>query len=170
MEETKHENKPLVFMFSTAAILILVVLATIIFYVLKVNKSSVFKTQSRQLDELTVQLNTPDLSPIVKNAEIFEKSMTKFSAFLARRVKYSEVLQKLQSLVPKDAKLSNLAIDDKGSVKLDGEAGSFSSLAMFIAALGNSNDFSDAKLISSTQSETTSGKRVSFALTFVLKK
>lgn len=150
--------------------LIVVVIAAGCFYVGKVYKKSQLKNKEAVYTDLLTQLAAKDISEVDKTAQELQKGLKILQTALAGQLNYSKLFQELQKITPKNVKLNNFIVGDKDEMKIDGEANDYSSVAKAMASFSGSEMFSDVKLVSSTTSETTEGKKVSFSFTLQLNK
>jgi len=183
-EEVKDPAKPLITpkaivaeevekSVSTFAIvcLLVVVISTGLFYGFKVYQDSRLKhSQAVYADDL-ITLNAKDMTEIDKTVQSLQKGIIAFQNYLSGQSNYSRALQELQKDTPKNVKLNNFSISDKGEVKMDGEASDYVAVAKAMTSYTNSNYFTNVVLVSSSSSTSNNlvGK-VTFSLTMKLNK
>lgn len=149
---------------------IIVLLATATFYGLTVYKQSQLKYKDTVYTSAIAKLNVKDVSDVDKIAQELQQGLGVLKIAIGAQYNYSKLFQEVQKDTPKNAKLNNFSVDDKGGVKLDGEAGDYNGAAKTMASFENSDMFSDVKLVSSTTATTANGSKTTFSLTMSLDK
>ena len=168
-EISNEETEKSISYFSITTVIV-VLIATAIFYGLTIYKQSQLKYKQTAYNNLISQLNVKDLSDIDKTTQELQKGLNVLKGVLGSQYNYSKLFQEVQKDTPKNVKLNNFSVDDKGSIKMDGEGSDYNAAAKTMASFSASNMFSDLKLISSTTATTTNGSKVTFSLSLALDK
>ena len=145
-------------------IFILVVISSVIFYLLKVDKNSTLKAKELQLQGLNQELNSTELANYNKDIEVFQKGISSYNSFVSSGIPFSKFFSKIKSLTPKEVRFDNLSVSKTKEVISNGESTDISSLAALMVSLNSSSIITDIKLSSVAQSGITNSKSVKFTL------
>ncbi|MCL5795163.1 MAG: PilN domain-containing protein [Patescibacteria group bacterium] len=168
-EISNEEIEKSVSYFSIIAVIIVLV-ATAVFYGLTVYKKSQLKYKETVYNSALAKLNVKDVSDVDKVAQELQRGLAVLQNILGNQYNYSKLFQEIQKDTPKNVKLNNFSVDDKGDIKMDGEGGNYDAAAKTMASYSQSEMFSDVKLVSSNTVTTTNGSKVAFSLTMKLNK
>lgn len=152
-------------------VVIVLLVATGLFYGYDVWQKSQLKTNQTKYTDLLTQMSVKDLADVDVAAQQIQTGLIAIEAVLGNQYSYSKLLTALQKTTPKNVKLNNFSVDEKNNVKLDGVTSDFSSVGIAMASFGDSGYFSDVKMTSSGSSFNTSGQQqVTFNLEMKLDK
>ncbi len=153
------------------AVVIVLLVATGLFYGYDVWQKSQLKTNQTKYTDLLAQMSVKDLADVDVVAQQIQTGLTAIQAVLGNQYSYSKLLTALQKATPKNVKLNNFNVDEKNNVKMDGVTSDFSSVGIAMASYGDSGYFSDVKMTSSGSTFDASGKQqVTFNLEMKLDK
>lgn len=140
------------------------IIAAIVFVVLQRSAANQLQVKTQELQDLESQLKTPDLAVADLRAQKISKSVSTLQTALKQKVYWSKLFDDLKINSLRSVKYNNFSVDDKGVVKIDGEANAYSDVAKFLAGLRNSLKLADVTLISATSATTpTAGGKILFS-------
>lgn len=137
------------------AILVIFVAMSIFVFALATSKNTQLKNKQSNYDNLANQLRSDkDLNQVNELAQKFDSGLGKISSLLVKRASWSVFLDEIQKVTPPDVIYKNISVSEKTYItSINGDAGSYNSVTLLLAALRNSNKFSNIKLISVSQTE-----------------
>lgn len=155
-------------LFSVLAVILIIIVA-IGLYVIRLTNASALKTKDAEMQSLSDELGTNPLKDLDLQMIGLQAGIIAFQRVVSGELYYSKLFTELEKRDPKNVKLTAFSLDDKGLIKLSGEASDFTSIAKLIRSLENSSMFDDVKLVSSTSADSKTGAKLTFSLTLSVK-
>ncbi|MCL5795806.1 MAG: PilN domain-containing protein [Patescibacteria group bacterium] len=140
---------------------ILFIGAFLFLFLNKYYKTSQINTAKAKLNQLNEEISSSGLTDIENQALTFQNGISNINKFTAQGVDWPTFFDALQKTVTKDVVFSNFSVNSKKEISMKGQVNNFDSLANFLQSLKNSNQFTDAKLVSSSKSTTSSSATTS---------
>ncbi|MFY9484147.1 MAG: PilN domain-containing protein [Patescibacteria group bacterium] len=164
----KIEEKPSVISISGLFMVIasaLVVGLTILTALIGATKRSQVSSLTRKNQELDAQLRSPELATVRSQLEGATAVAGQLKQILESRTDWRALFEAVNRATVKSVRVTSLSYDGKGNLRVDGEAGDFTSIAKQMAA------FRALKIVKSVtvSSISTSINKTNFSLTVELK-
>lgn len=153
-EENANISK-LVFNFSIAVLIIVLVFGGYLYFSTK-NKESAIRGEDSLKKELTLEINTPELANIESLATQYSLGLDEVASLINNPIQYSLLFVELEKIIPSDVTLTGLTVDDKNKVAIIAETTNLEASAKFVKAMETSKMFSGVVLDNSQQSGSSS--------------
>lgn len=151
----------LVVVFSLVA---LVVIAGGFLSYVQADTKSKITTLDRNVKKLREDLAKPERVTIEKQANQFSLAVKSLQKFTAIPSPWTGFLKELTNRVPAEVALTNLSVDEKNIIRLNGTTNNYQNVAKFLASLKASDQFKAIELESSSVNQSETGVTVSFAV------
>lgn len=145
------------------AILIVAATGLVASFLVAQNRSSADR-QTERVAALQAAQKTGETGAAFAEIQTVNRQLTIFQSFLKDAVPWPELLTALSTVVPGTLKLTNAGFTAEQLLRLDGEAKDYQTVATLLAALRESESFSDPLLTSVALNESTTGTSLTFAL------
>lgn len=119
---------------------------------------------SEQAAALQAQLRTGETGAALSKIQLVSRQLSTFQSFLADATPWSELLAAFSATVPGSLQLTNATFTNERTVRLDGEARDYQTVATFIAALRSTDAFTNPQLLSVALNESVEGTALVFSL------
>lgn len=124
----------------------------------------------QRLGELRTELNGTEYRALDNQVEQVLSGSDKLKSLLSSKLQWGKFYSQLNLVTPQDARVTSVSISESGSVKIDGETASMTSLAKLLVSWENGSasaesPFSSLTLASNGYSEDATGRKVVFSAT-----
>jgi Tfp pilus assembly protein PilN len=151
-----------------ALLVLIMAAATLVVFLL--GRSNATQAQRSQIEygALMGELSVAPYSDIAAQANQISSSLRVLRRLNQKELIWSKLLQNLQLTTQTGITLSSLSVDTKNTLKLEGQADSFDSVAKYLATLRASSLIAEADLLSAQLADTGNG-RVNFSFDLKFK-
>ncbi len=145
------------------AVLVLVVAAaTLIVFLLSRGSATQALRQQAEYSALSGELTVAPLGDVARTAQQIGDSLRVVRLTSQKQLIWSKLLQDLQLTIQSNVTLSNLSVDEKNILTIEGRTDSYDSVAKYLATLRASSFVRQANLISAQLADSGNG-RINFA-------
>lgn len=154
-------------LFAFAAVAV-IVLELIINLIIISSTKSQLNTANRRIEAANLQLNSADLLDTQTRVSALVNGFIAYDTLKTSDRDYDPIFQDLKKYVIPNTRLKTFSINDKGVIKMDAEAKSFTDIAGFMAAMKQSAILTNIQL--ATLSYSDQAKSFSLTATYVPPK
>lgn len=157
-------SRPIMVTLSIAA-LFLSLVGTFILYFTNVSTKSRIERTTQSIADLNAQLDAPPLLETNKKLTVINRALAGYKAASASKINYKQFFDSLPNLTPKDMRISALAIDAAGAVRITATGTSFDTAGKSLLSFGQSSALSEVMMESIGLAGSEEAKIVNFELT-----
>lgn len=152
-------------------IVFLIIIVEIVLMVgLNLYQKSRVATLTKSIEDRQTEIASPEFSALNKQVNDVLLGNEKLTKLLASKTDWTAFYKKLNSVTPKNVRLSTINVSESGTFKADGETATLSSLAVALVAWKQGTDttptpFSSVTLTSNGFTNDGAARRVTFSIT-----
>lgn len=153
LEDTPHaiSSTGLIVVVASVLLIVLSIFTTMI----AATKNSKKLTLQRTKDDLTNQLNSPELATIKRQLDGFVQTGGAITQALNSRIDWRSFFSSFNSVIPTSVHLVNLNLDEQGNLRIDGDSPDYVSIAKLVNTMEASPTFRSVTVNTITPSGTT---------------
>lgn len=151
-----------------ALLVVIVAVAALVVFFLSQSYAQQATREQNQYASLSAELKTGPLADAATQANQLAGALRVLNQASTNQRIWSKLLQNIQVTIQPGITLSNLSVDQKNSLKLEGIADSYTGVATYLATLRSSPFISQVDLVSAQLADTGNGQ-VNFSLDVQVK-
>lgn len=163
VQSTDSKNVTATILLWAAMIFAIAATGFLVFY--KYYTDSQIKDKQANLTSLTDQIKSSKNATIVAKASDVNSAVTVLSKAQNSKFLFKTFMDELITKITNDVQLKNLSIDQTGKIVMDGQAGSYRSVADLATALSSSNNLKNVQITSVSESSQDNKIVTSFSMT-----
>ncbi len=162
-------NRPWPAIFATLAVLIALI-GSFIIYFLNVKTAAEISSVQARIADVNDRLRSEPLLSVGQTATALAKSLSGYSQAASTQYDFSLLNSEIERLTPTDVNLVTLGIDEKGIVRIGGQANDFVQVGKAFLSYKNGNLLKNVTIVQVVYSNQESGKKIAFTITGALDK
>lgn len=151
-------------------IFFVVIVEVVLIVGLNFYQNSRITSYNQKIEQIQAEISAPEYAAINEQVVQVLAGSEKLKVVLGSKVLWGKFYSQLNAVTPKDVRVTSVSISDGGTVKLDGETASLSSLAKLLIAWNKGTSaattpFTSVMLASNGYADEEGSRRVIFSVT-----